>query len=154
MSLCREGPKVSHLFFTGDSLLFCRANDKDCQTVLDILASYEQASGQQINHGKTQLFFSTNIDHNSRNRISDLYGVLAACQYEKYLGLPSFVRCGKKRSFSYIRETIWHKSKGGNKNFCPKWVEKYSSKMFSKQCQPSPWGASNSLKAFVKILNL
>ena len=49
MSLRREGPKVSHLFFAEDSLLFCCANDNECHTVLDILATYEQASGQQIN---------------------------------------------------------------------------------------------------------
>ena len=46
VSLCREGPKVSHLFFPDDSLLFCQANDNDCQTVLDILDTYEQALGQ------------------------------------------------------------------------------------------------------------
>ena len=45
VSLCREGPKVSHLFFADDSLLFCRTNDKDCRVVLDILDTYERASG-------------------------------------------------------------------------------------------------------------
>ena len=39
VSLCREGLKVSHFFFADDSLLFCQANDNDCQTVLDILAT-------------------------------------------------------------------------------------------------------------------
>ena len=53
VSLCKEGLKVSHLFFADDSLLFCQANDNDCQAVLDILDTYEQASGQQINRGKT-----------------------------------------------------------------------------------------------------
>ena len=43
VSLCRKAPKVSHFFFANDSLLFCQANDNDYQTVLDILAIYEQA---------------------------------------------------------------------------------------------------------------
>ena len=46
VSLCKDGPKVSHLFYADDNLLFCRANDHDCQTVLEILDKYEQASGQ------------------------------------------------------------------------------------------------------------
>ena len=30
-SLCRQGPKLTHLFFVDDSLLFCRANSKEQQ---------------------------------------------------------------------------------------------------------------------------
>ena len=100
VSLCREGPKVSHLFFADDSLLFCQANDNDCQTVLDILDTYEQALGQQINRGKIQLFFSTNTEQHIRNKISGLLGVPTASEYEKYVGLPSFVGRAKKKSFA------------------------------------------------------
>ena len=45
VSLCKEGPKITHLFFVDDSMLFCRANDIDCQTVMNILTKYEDASG-------------------------------------------------------------------------------------------------------------
>ena len=77
-----------------------------------ILARNEQASGQQINRGKTQVFFSTSTEQHIRNRISNLLGVLAVSQYEKYLGLPSFVGRAKKQGFSYIRERVWSKIKG------------------------------------------
>ena len=33
-------------------------------------------------------------------------------QYEKYLGLPSFVGKGKKASFNYIKERVWRKLQG------------------------------------------
>ena len=49
VSLCSAGPKVSHLFFADDNLLFCRANTQECATILEVLQQYEEASGQQIN---------------------------------------------------------------------------------------------------------
>ncbi|XP_030941689.1 uncharacterized protein LOC115966629 [Quercus lobata] len=112
VSLCKEGPKITHLFFVDDSLLFCRANDTDCQTVMNILTMYEEASGLKINREKTQLFFSTNTQENIKNRVKDLVGVEVVTQYEKYLGMPSFVGRAKKETFKYIRESVWHKIQG------------------------------------------
>ena len=57
VSLCRNGPKISHLFFADDSLLFCRAQIEDINTIQEILRKYEKASGQKINSEKTNLFF-------------------------------------------------------------------------------------------------
>ena len=44
VSLRSSGPKVSHLFFANDGLLFARANLTDCSTIMDILAIYKLAS--------------------------------------------------------------------------------------------------------------
>ena len=60
MLICRNGPKVSHLFFADDSVLFCWAKEEECQTILDLLTIYERGSGQKINIEKTNIFFSSN----------------------------------------------------------------------------------------------
>ena len=44
-SLCKRGPKLTHLFFADDSLLFCRANSEECSKVLELLSAYEEVSG-------------------------------------------------------------------------------------------------------------
>ena len=49
VSICRNGLKLIHLLFANDSLIFCRAMENECQTLFNILAKYECASGQQIN---------------------------------------------------------------------------------------------------------
>lgn len=44
--------------------------------------------------------------------IIDMLKVLEIKQYEKYLGLPSFVGRSKKASFLFIKERVWSKIKG------------------------------------------
>ena len=91
VSICRNGPCVSHLFFADNSVLFCRVKELECQVILDILSIYERGSGQKINKYKTNIFFSSNIQHDLQTRIQQLLGVPAIRQYEKYLGLLAFV---------------------------------------------------------------
>jgi len=111
-SLCKNGPKVTHLFFADDRLLFCRARLTELEVVQDILAVYEQASGQQINRGKTTLFFSKAVAEETKEEIINLLGVLEVNEYEKYLGLPAVVGRKKKASLNYIKERVWNKLQG------------------------------------------
>ena len=111
-SLCRRGPKLTHLLFTNDSLLFCRATKEECGKVMEILNLYEMATGQKVNRSKTSLFFSKNTPTDLKHEIKVALGVLEIMQYEKYLGLPSLVGKRKKASFNYIKERVWRKLQG------------------------------------------
>ena len=56
-----RGPKISHLFFIDDNLIFCGTTHEDCATLENILETYEQASRRQLNREKTGgLYFSCN----------------------------------------------------------------------------------------------
>ena len=61
-SLCRRGPKLTHLIFVDDCLLFYRATLAECEQIKNILNIYEAASNQMVNKEKTTLFFSRNTD--------------------------------------------------------------------------------------------
>lgn len=45
VSACRRGPKVSHLFFADNSLIFGRATVLESTEILRILKVYEDSSG-------------------------------------------------------------------------------------------------------------
>ena len=45
VSICRLGPKLTHLFFANDSLIFCKAKEDECLKLLNVLVTYERASG-------------------------------------------------------------------------------------------------------------
>jgi ribonuclease HI len=112
VSISRYGPKLSHLFFADDSLLFCKANVQECQKVLDILSLYERASGQSINKAKTTLFFSKSTPAADQADIIRFLGVPVLKSYEKYLGLPSFIGRSKMKSFAFIKDRVWLKLQG------------------------------------------
>ena len=111
-SLCRYGPKISHLFFADDSFLFCRAQTSDIQTIQEILEVYEKASGQRINKEKTTLFFSKSVSLEVKNSIKNYLGVPEIKEYEKYLGLPAVVGRNRRASLNFIKERVWGKIQG------------------------------------------
>ena len=73
-SLCKRGPKLTHLFFADDSLLFCRANSEECNKVLELLSVYEEVSGQKLNREKTALFFSNAVTEANSQIIKGIFG--------------------------------------------------------------------------------
>ena len=111
-SLCKNGPKITHLFFADDSLLFCRARMDDLQAIQHILSLYEGTPGQQINQGKTTLFFSKAVMEDKKKEILNFLGVPEIKEYEKYLGLPAIMGKMKKESLNFIKERVWAKLQG------------------------------------------
>ena len=111
-SLCKRGPKLTHLFFADDNLLFCRSTVEDCTIVLKLLCEYESWLGQKINKEKTAIFFSKSTIEEAKASIKNLLQVQEVKSYDKYLGLPSFLGRGKKASFNYIKERVWRKLQG------------------------------------------
>ena len=96
VSLCAAGPRIFHLLFVVDSLVFYRAMISGCVKIQSILQLYEQDSGQNINKGKHNIFFSSNISNQTKAAITMFLGVPAVQKYKQYLGLPALVGRDKK----------------------------------------------------------
>ncbi|XP_075659023.1 uncharacterized protein LOC142628871 [Castanea sativa] len=84
----------------GDS---AKALENNCQALLEVLTTYERASGQKINRAKTTLFFSKSTNPDMQLSIKEALGVLVVQHYEKYLGIPPFIDRKKKDSLTNIK---------------------------------------------------
>jgi hypothetical protein len=76
---------------------------------MEILKTYEDASGQEINLSKSEVFFSRNISRAAQEDLSNLMGVRHVMGTGTYLGMPSMVGRSKKATFAYIKDRIWRK---------------------------------------------
>ncbi|KAL2247007.1 UNVERIFIED_CONTAM: hypothetical protein Sindi_2553000 [Sesamum indicum] len=85
VAVARNAPKVSHLLFAEDTLIFCQASIGAMRTVQDILKLYAVASGQLINFDKSSVFSSRNIPAEERKELTHL-GVQIDISPSKYLG--------------------------------------------------------------------
>ena len=112
VSICRGGPRLSHLLFADDSLIFCRALQSDSMALKEILHNYEMASGQQLNFEKSALFFSKNTPQQIKEDISTILGTSLTSNFGKYLGLPPLIGRKKRQAFEEIKTRIWKRLQG------------------------------------------
>jgi hypothetical protein len=103
----KRRPRLSHLFFTDDSLLFCKANSVEWQRLTKLLEDYEVAYGQKLNKEKTSIFFSWNTRVEKKEEITRLSGLQATQCFEKHLGLPAMVGREKYKAFQSIKDRVW-----------------------------------------------
>ena len=111
----RYGPRVSHLFFADDSLLFAKAERRESERVKDVLMNYEKCSGQVINFEKSAILFSGNTSVGTKTEIQELFGVQETTNLEKYLGLPTMVGRNRKKSFRDIKNRMEARLHGWSK---------------------------------------
>jgi hypothetical protein len=101
-----RGPRISHLLFADDSMLFCKANSVEWRRIMRILEVYENGSGQKLNLQKTSILFSRNTCEAKRQGILSLSGFFEVQRIDKYLGLPSFIGRSKIHSFNSIKDQV------------------------------------------------
>lgn len=75
IKVCRDAPRVNHLFFADDSL----------KRILEV---YERASGEMINRDKSSVFFSPNTGDQVKSEIREVLSINQIARSERYLGLP------------------------------------------------------------------
>ncbi|XP_059428496.1 uncharacterized protein LOC132162251 [Corylus avellana] len=103
----KKGPRLNHLFFADDSLLFCRTNVTNWRQLTKLLEKYEKASGQKLNRAKTSIFFSKNTSAANKQQIVEAFGIPTSQRYDSYLGLSALVGRSRTQAFQGIKDRIW-----------------------------------------------
>ena len=109
-----RGVTMSHLLFANDSAMFLETNRAECKVLKDILECYSAASGQLVNHEKSEMCFGSMVDENLQIELSRFFGVRLVDCHEWYLGFPKFAGHYKKEFFTFIKDRVWNKVKGWN----------------------------------------
>lgn len=101
--ICKKAPKVSHMLFADDNYIFCRETTEERQSLLDLLAKYEMASGQKINSSKSQIFFSKNVIQYNKSLICQKLLMEETDDRSKYLGLPNILGRHKTSILGFVK---------------------------------------------------
>lgn len=86
----REGPRISHLMYADDVLLFAHASHSDAVAIRECLEDYVSWSGQFANLSKSTISFNPNTPIHVKQGIHEFLHLHNTPTSAKYLGLPLF----------------------------------------------------------------
>ena len=97
---------LSHLFFGDDLVLFAKADHVNCSAISDVLDVFCVRSRQSINESKSRVYFSPNIDMDTRESLCDILGFKSTPNLGKYLGFPIKHRGGNNQDLNFILDRV------------------------------------------------
>lgn len=104
--ICKNAPSVTHMLFSNDSYLYCRANDKELLRVQEMLQRFEEASGQKVNLLKSSAFFSKNVLASARLSLCQVLQIEQKEAGGSYLGLPNMMGRSKAEILGFIKDKV------------------------------------------------
>ncbi|OMO86377.1 reverse transcriptase [Corchorus capsularis] len=108
----RGGPRISHVLFADDIMLFAKANIANCDAISRTLHEFCIRSGQKVNASKTKLWCSLKVSEDNMNLFINRLGFRKVNNLGVYLGHPTLVAKAKKGDFLPVIDKIRSKLSG------------------------------------------
>ncbi|KAL0404524.1 UNVERIFIED_CONTAM: hypothetical protein Sradi_2093200 [Sesamum radiatum] len=99
VAVAKQAPRVSHLLFADDTLVFCKANEAQIRKVRPILNVYERASSQAINFKKSSMVVGGRMSELKKVQLAAILEVRLVLCHDRYLGLPA--ASGRSRGYYF-----------------------------------------------------
>ncbi|KAG7533623.1 Ribonuclease H domain [Arabidopsis thaliana x Arabidopsis arenosa] len=118
--LSQGGPKLSHICFADDLILFAEASVAQVRVIRKILETFCVSSGQKVSLEKSKIFFSNNVSRDLERLISEESGIKSTKELGKYLGMPVLQKRINKETFGEVLARVSSRLagwKGGSLSF-------------------------------------
>ena len=112
----QSGPSFLHLFFVDDLMLFGRADGRRCAVIRDVLDEFCSLLGQSVSISKSRVYFSHNVDRDTRESLCDILGFASMPSLGKYLGFPIKHSGATTQEFNFILDRVKQKLAGWKAN--------------------------------------
>ncbi|XP_060968531.1 uncharacterized protein LOC133035965 [Cannabis sativa] len=112
IKIASSAPPINHLMFADDTILFCRANEGEAETIIQCLSTYEQWSGQKCSMSKSSVLFSSNLIHTRKQSLLNCLKVSQVTGDELHLGNPFVFKRRKKEDYTKLRLSLTKRLEG------------------------------------------
>ena len=104
--ITNPGPKLSHLLFADDVLLFSKAKNSQLRFISDLFDRFSHASRLKINLSKFRAFYSSGVPQAKINKLTSISGIRSTVSLDMYLGFPILKGRAKRTDFYFIIEKM------------------------------------------------
>ncbi|XP_010445335.1 PREDICTED: uncharacterized protein LOC104727985 [Camelina sativa] len=115
--LSRNGPKLSHICFANDIILFVEASVAQIRVIRRVLERFCVASGQKVSLEKSKIFYSENVSRDLAQQISTESGIKATRELGKYMGMHVLHKRINKDTFGEVLERVASRLSGWRGRF-------------------------------------
>ncbi|KAL0003964.1 hypothetical protein SO802_011525 [Lithocarpus litseifolius] len=116
-SILFNGETLDPIFPSRDDLiLFAKADGVNCAAIRDVLDTFCSIFGQTVSEAKSRVYFSPNVDRDTRELLCDTLGFASMSFLGKYLGFPLKQPSSSSHDYNFILDRVKQKLSGWKAN--------------------------------------